>query len=242
LNLVMLGIFLFPGIICFTLAHISGVPEPITGSNLKGEEAPIAKTVITEVDEEAPAAQKGIQVDDIILGADDVEFKYIGDMVTYIERTKGTEVTLHLDRKGQKIDIPIVPRANPPENQGALGVSISYQGVENEIVHYALPIALVKGVKTTVDYIGLALYLPIALFRETLPKEATQPVDPAEFNRQLASAASGAITANQWFQIFWLLGALYTANLIPLALVTIISLLPIPGWDSWRILALIFGK
>ena len=99
----------------------------------------MAQTVINEVIPNTPAAEAGLQAGDIIVGADGVDFKHIGDLVSYIEKTKGTEVTLHIERKGEIIQASLVPRANPPENQGAMGVGISYEGIENTLTYQPLP-------------------------------------------------------------------------------------------------------
>jgi regulator of sigma E protease len=242
LSLITIGIFLTPAILFFTLANMAGVPEPITGINFSGQEAPIAKTVIIEIVEESPAAVAGLQVGDTIIGADEIEFRHMGDMIAYIEKTKGTEITLHIERNDQTIKTPIVPRTNPPENQGALGVSLNYEDVETKITPYPFHRAFTRGVMQTVQYVGLTFYLPIAIYRDTIPAEAARPTSGTELNQFMMSAANEAAFQNQWFSTFWLMGILGVSAVVPVVLLTLISFLPFPGWDSWRILALIFGR
>lgn len=63
-------------VVFFTFTSMSGVPEPVTGTSLSGEEAPLAQTVITQVVPDTPAEQAGLKEGDIILGADDVQFNH----------------------------------------------------------------------------------------------------------------------------------------------------------------------
>lgn len=239
LNLITLVIFLTPAIFFFTLANLAGVPEPVTGINVTGEEASVAKTVISEVVPGTPAAEAGLQIGDIIVGADDTEFKHVGDVVGYIEKTKGTEITLYVEREGQQVDVPIVPRLNPPENQGALGIGITYEDIESKITVYPLPAAFINGVTTTAQYIELTFYIPIAVSRDSIPVEAVQPAGSDEFERQMVSAVVEGVAYNRWFQTFWFMGVLSLSVTLLIEVTTVISLLPLPGWDSWRILSLI---
>ena len=83
-------------VVFFTFTSMSGVPEPVTGTNLAGEETPIASTLISEVVPDTPASEAGIEAGDVVVGADDLEFKYVGDLVFYVNENKGNEITLHL--------------------------------------------------------------------------------------------------------------------------------------------------
>ena len=111
----------------FTLSSMSGVPETAIG------------TFVTEVVVGTPAAEAGLQPGDLIVGADGQEFKYDGDLINYVEQTKGTEITLHLEREGEIINTSLVPRANPPENQGAMGVAIRYVPLAATIITNVMP-------------------------------------------------------------------------------------------------------
>jgi regulator of sigma E protease len=180
LNLITLGIFVTPAIIFFTLAFLSGAPEPIMGLNAQGKEAPIARTVIVEVLDRTPAAEAGLQASDVILGADNVSFRYADDMPAYIEKVVGTEVTLHVERGGQEIMIDIVPRAHPPENQGPLGVTLRYEGIEYNTVRYSLLPALGRAVTTTTRFVWIMVRLPYDVYRGYVPAEEARWVGAGE--------------------------------------------------------------
>ena len=221
MNLV-LAVFLF------MLTSMSGVPEPVLGVNAEGEEVPKAQTIVTEVVEGTPAEAAGLQGGDIILGADDVDFIYMGDLITYVNANKGNEIVLHLDRESELFDVPIVPRVNPPEGQGSMGIGITYDGETNKI-YYPPHTALVKGVEQTGEYVGLVFYMPIAILRDIIPAEAARPTGPVGIYQQTSSAVDAAITLDWWFPILWLTAILSTA-------LAVTNLLPLPALDGGRIL------
>lgn len=125
-------------VVFFTLTAMSGVPETAVG------------TFVTEVVPDSPAAEAGLQAGDLIVGADEVEFQYDGDLVSYVDQNKGTQITLHLNREGDIVDASLVPRANPPEGQGAMGVIIRYVPVARVKITEVLPDspATVAGLET----------------------------------------------------------------------------------------------
>ncbi len=108
---------LVAAVVFFTLTSMSGVPQTRVG------------TFVSEVVPDTPASQAGLQPGDLIIGADDTPFNYEGDLINYIEKKKGTEVTLHIERNGQRLEVPLVPRINPPKGQGAIGIAIQLAAV-----------------------------------------------------------------------------------------------------------------
>ncbi len=223
---------LVAAVIFFTLAAMSGTPEPITGTNLAGEEAAIAQTVINEVKPNTPAAVAGLQAGDIIIGADGVEFKYVGDLVSYVDKIKGSEITLKIARDGEIIFAALTPRLNPPEGQGAMGIGINYEGIENELVYQPWPEALLSGISQTLRYVGLTFYMPIAILQNIFPVEAARPTGPVGIYQQTGSAVDAAISLNWWFPVLWFTAILSTA-------LAVTNLLPLPALDGGRILFII---
>lgn len=219
-------------IVFFTLTAMAGVPEPVLGTNLEGKEAPVAQTIISEVAPNTPAATAGLQAEDVIVGADGVEFNHIGDLIYYVQEHKGAEITLQIDRDGDMFEASLVPRVNPPEGQGSMGVGIRYDGAEPEITYYPLHVAALRGVTQTAEYIGLVFYMPIAILRDIVPAEAARPTGPVGIYQQTGSAVDAAVTMNWWFPILWLTAILSTA-------LAVTNLLPLPALDGGRILFII---
>lgn len=223
---------LITAVVFFTLTSMSGVPEPVMGVNAQGEEAPLAKTVITEVVPNTPADQAGLQAGDVIVGANNITFNYVGDLIYYVDQHKGQEITLRIDRKGQQVSASLVPRANPPEGEGSMGVGITYEGIESKITYYPVSDALVRGATQTAQYVGLTFYLPVAIIRNIIPAEAARPTGPVGIYQQTDSAVNAAVELNWWFPILWLTAILSTA-------LAVTNLLPLPALDGGRILFVI---
>lgn len=220
---------LITAVFFFTLTSMSGVPEPILGTNATGEEAPVAQTVVTEVVPDTPAEAANLQAGDVILGADGVEFTHVGDLIHYVDQNKGTEITLTVERDSEILTTALVPRENPPEGQGSMGVGISYEGIESELTYYPLPTAFMRGVRQTGEYIGLTFYLPVAILRDIIPAEAARPTGPVGIYQQTGSAVDAAVELNWWFPILWLTAILSTA-------LAVTNLLPLPALDGGRIM------
>lgn len=219
-------------VVFFTFTSMAGVPEPITGTNLAGQDAPIANTVITDVVPNTPAEAAGLKAGDILLGADNVDFKHVDDLIYFVNNHKGQEITLHLKRDNQVIDTSLVPRVNPPEGQGSMGVGISYDNFENKKIYYPIHVAAVRGLQQTAEYVGLVFYMPIAIMRNLVPAEAARPTGPVGIYQQTGSAVDAAVSLDWWFPILWLTAILSTA-------LAVTNLLPLPALDGGRILFVI---
>ncbi|MDM8519805.1 M50 family metallopeptidase [Anaerolineales bacterium HSG6] len=215
----------------FSLTSMAGVPEPTTSPNYLGEEAPIAVTIITEVVPDTPASQAGLSADDVIIGADGLIFDHAGDLVEYVNAHKGEEITLTVERDGKTVDVSLVPRVNPPEGQGSIGIGLTYDSDVN-LVYYPPHEALVRGVQDTATYVGLTFYMPYAIMQNIFPAEAARPTGPVGIYQQTGSAVNAAVTLDWWYPVLW-----FTAVLSAALAVT--NLLPLPALDGGRILFII---
>lgn len=220
---------LVTAVVFFTLTSMSGVPEPVTGTNLLGEPSPIAQTVVTEVIPDTPAAAAGLQSGDIILGAGEIEFNHVGDLIYYVDQRKGQTISLQIEREGQIFTTDLTPRVNPPAGQGAMGVGITYEGTEVELTYYPVHRAFVRGLQQTGEYIALTFYLPVAIIQNIIPAEAARPTGPVGIYQQTGSAVDAAVQRDWWFPILWLTAILSTA-------LAITNLLPLPALDGGRIM------
>lgn len=212
----------------FMLTAMSGVPEPMTAVNAQGEEVLVAQTIVDAVVPNAPADLAGIEVGDIVLGADAVEFKYSDDLINYIDQVKGQETVLRLKRGEELLEVALVPRLNPPEGEGSMGIGIRYD-FENQIVYYPLSESLMRGFNQTAQYVGLTFYMPIAIIQNIFPAEAARPTGPIGIYQQTGSAVEAAVSQNWWFPVLWLTAVLSTA-------LAVTNLLPLPALDGGRIL------
>jgi regulator of sigma E protease len=219
---------LIAAIFFFTLTSMSGVPESPVGVNYKGEEAIVADTIVTAVVPDTPAAEAGLELNDVIIGADGFVFNHAGDLVDYVNEHKGQEIVLKVERDGEIVEIALVPRVNPPEGQGSIGIGLTYDS-DPELVYYPPQEAVVRGVRDTATYIGLTFYVPYAILRNIFPAEVARPTGPVGIYQQTGSAVNAAIKLDWWYPVFW-----FTAVLSAALAVT--NLLPLPALDGGRIL------
>lgn len=105
-----------------------GVEAPFTLTatpDLAGDPVTAPHPVIGDVAENSPAARAGLQAGDLV-----TEFN--GETVTTYQQLQALtrehveeRVTLTIWREGEELEASLIPRANPPEGQGAMGILIN---------------------------------------------------------------------------------------------------------------------
>jgi regulator of sigma E protease len=82
------------------------------------------------------AMQAGVQVDDQIVGIDDIKIKTSEDVIGYLGKHKSTPIVLHVLRSGQTVDLPMTPNAD-----GRVGMQLEspaiYEKVEGNPIEIA---------------------------------------------------------------------------------------------------------
>ncbi len=155
---------LITAVIVFTIMFFTGQPEPV------------GPTYITDVAPNSPAAQAGIQSNDIVLKADDTTIESSEDLVRYTRAHRGEQVTLTLLRDGGTVQASLVPRKNPPPGEGSMGIGIftRYTRLKTEDVTPNSPAAkagLQSGdILLTANDLILALPEQLNTYLDTHPK------------------------------------------------------------------------
>lgn len=85
-------------------------------------EPDFSKVIVVEVAEQSPAAEAQLRPGDMILAVNGQEIASMENLRDLIYQNLGEEVELAFLRNGQEIATGMVPRANPPEGQGAIGI------------------------------------------------------------------------------------------------------------------------
>ena len=179
---------------------------------------------VDQVAPNSPAQLVGIQVGDIVRSIDGREIRRSGDLVSYVtsqaRRNPDQEVTLEIERGGRTVEIKAVPRAEPPEGEGPLGIRLEE----------------VQGAK--------ALTLPDA-FREALTLSGQVITQIAELPGQLLAprTSTGAPTVGGPIEIFRVTGQVAQYG-IPTFLklvgvlsvnLAVLNIVPFPGLDGGRL-------
>lgn len=87
------------------------------------------KVFVVEVASGSPAEIAGLKAKDeivgVTLGKEAVGFEGVSGFIKQLEPLKGKEISISLkNEKGEGREVKIVPRLNPPQGQGALGVAL----------------------------------------------------------------------------------------------------------------------
>ncbi|MGB2761957.1 MAG: M50 family metallopeptidase [Minisyncoccales bacterium] len=82
--------------------------------------------IVGNIAKNSPAEEQGIEAGDIIIKANGVQFENSEEFIKFVEGNKGKELGLYLENFYTKEtkNITIVPRIDPPEKEGALGVAL----------------------------------------------------------------------------------------------------------------------
>jgi len=220
---VLLAIFLL------SLGNIIGTPTAIEDSqNVEG-----AKVQITVVAFQSPAEQAGIKAGDIFIKmsggsgqlSDIIKVSQVQD---FTEKNKGQEISVFLERGKNQIELKLTPRANPPQEEGAMGVGLARVAVISLPWHRAI----YEGAVSVFALAWLILTAVGNLFWHLVTTgkttgEITGPVGIFQITGQAAQ-----------------MGFIYLLNLTALLSINlaIINALPFPALDGGRLLFLLIEK
>lgn len=205
--------------VLLTVQSAVGAPTIVTETN----SAALADkyTYIVEITKDSPAEQAGIEAFDRIVQVQNVQNPTVEDVQKITREEAGQPLTLELERQGLHLTKTLTPRLNPPEGQGALGVSLAATGLE-KLPLWQAPIA---GIKKTgqmlISIVDQFWQLLVRLFHQQgVGQNLTGPIGIAVYSSEVTKLGLG------YFLEF---AALISLNL------AIINILPIPALDGGRI-------
>lgn len=115
---------------------------------------------VDQVAQLSPAEKAGVQVGDIVRSIDGRKITRSADLVAYVRQQARSEkeVALEIERNGRPVPpIRAVPRAEPPEGEGPLGIRL--EDVQGPVA-VALPEAFGQAVSLSGDVVGQIAALP----------------------------------------------------------------------------------
>lgn len=118
----LLGVVLFSIVYSFT-----GIPQFV----------PSGKVTIVDVQKNAPAGSAGLASDDVVVSIDGEKVSTIDEFKIRVDAKKGKETEILVEKKsGERKTVVVTPRADPPANEGPLGVAI----VDKDVTFYFAPL------------------------------------------------------------------------------------------------------
>lgn len=213
---------LITGVVIFSLVFARiGVPDP-------------SLVAIAEVVPGTPAAEAGIQVDDIVVSVNGEPVDSSTELAQLIRANAGKETILVLQRGEQTLQVSAVPRADPPPNQGALGIVMGnpYRQTSNvfELLSFSGQLAYTQ--------IRSLITLPFQMLRGEVSPEEGRVVGPKgiyDIYQSARTQDAEEVQQEQQPRAVLGLNTLYLLGAISIAL-GFTNLLPLPALDGGRIL------
>jgi regulator of sigma E protease len=204
------------------------IPSEYVAKMLKGNGRIDARTpfnpyIISGFGKESPGKTAGLQVSDELIGLDGLKFTWYDEFQKYLADNRSKAIIVNLLRKGEEVDIPVVPTA-----AGFLGIlsSRSYDTMfDLKTVRYgffeSIPAGIAKGFKTIGDYLK---QFKLIFSRHTKAYESLG-----------GFITIGSIFPGEWdWQAFWNLTALLSIIL------AVMNILPIPALDGGHVMFLLY--
>lgn len=149
------------GILLFSILY-SNIGAPVFG-----------KVLIAKVEPNTPAAQAGLQDGDLITAINDRSILNSSELVSVVNQNLGKEISITFERNGQINRVTAIPRENPPEGQGALGIMMGNPSRDVDLIG-AIPVAG----QVTYEYAKMLFTLPVRLIQGEVSSEEGRFVGP----------------------------------------------------------------
>ena len=196
-----------------------------------GTTAPTGDVRVFDVRAGSPAQAAGLMVGDVIVDVDGTPIHTARSMVNITSKAaqKQQEITIHAQRGGQDVPpIKALPRADPPEGEGPLGVQLEEAQAP---VSVPVPQAFQQAAGLTGDVVGQIVALPAQLLAQRAAPSGGAPVvgGPIEIFRVTGQVAQFGIPT------FLKLVGVLSVNL------GVINIIPFPGLDGGRLFFVLIG-
>lgn len=197
---------------------------------------------VSGVSEGSPAARAGIVPGDTIIAFNGQSFTNFSDLPAWTQENAGSNVSLTVLRDSETMEVTLVPRANPPEGEGAMGITIqpglfdASQGavfVDSGLQQAIVPLSLAESISYSFERIGFYVTTLLRLPGELITGAVSS--EEARFLSPLAISQVGAVFLQQSIEQNQPVVILNFVAIISIAL-GITNLLPLPALDGGRII------
>ncbi len=177
----------------------------------------------------SPAEQAGLQPGDSVLAVDGLPVDQPDTLTGYTHAHLGQTMKLTVrDAGGAVRTVDVLARAQPPDGQGPMGVTINAQALSYRVVYHPLPEAVSRGLRATGDALDGMISLPRMLLSGEISADQARPVGPVGIGQITGYALEASVAQGVLFPI------LNMAGVISIAL-AVTNLLPLPALDGGRL-------
>ncbi|TSC56521.1 MAG: hypothetical protein Greene071421_175 [Parcubacteria group bacterium Greene0714_21] len=139
----VVAFWLFSIVTFMILAASSGIPMAVEDETT--QRISNSHVQVVGIAPDSPAKEAGLKLGDRIVEVVSREVDKVSEVQEATEKLKGKEATFTIQRGKETLQVNLVPRADPPEGEGPMGVALSRQA----FVHYSWYEAPVQGVVIT---------------------------------------------------------------------------------------------
>ena len=204
--------------------------------------------IIVDVSKESPAFNSGLKAGDKVVGINDDKIYNMNDLQRVLTSNLGKSIEITVDRgvpnpfaksweqnfeyNQNILNFIATPRWNPPEGEGALGISISVEKSEIIQVENGIIKSINNSYESVAQLISLSINSIKAIFNKSTNPQFSGPVavGPVGISQITGSVASSDLTLNSKIKVYAELISILSLSL------GVINLLPIPALDGGRIL------
>ncbi len=181
----------------------------------------VGQVMVEKVAPGSPAMLAGIQPGDALLSLDGKTIRNAADLYRYVQLNLGKKVTILVKHSDSSTEtVRLIPRWQPPEGQGAMGVAIRTLNPTIVRERYpfwqAIPAGIIECVQTFILFKNEIISMVIG----SAPVAVTGPVGIAQITGEVAKAGIGPLLE---------FAAFLSMNL------AVINLFPLPALDGGRI-------
>jgi regulator of sigma E protease len=181
----------------------------------------------------APAEQAGLRVGDVISKINDTQITSIEQMRAFVQTRVGESITLSILRDGENMTFTLIPRKDPPQGEGPMGVILSNPITPINSIFEAIPYAS----QHLFNQIQQLILLPGKLIRGELTAAEARPVSIIGMGSIYAEIVTpDSSTPMELGTLFLNIFSFWAVISMALGMT---NLLPIPALDGGRILFLL---
>lgn len=185
----------------------------------------VGDVVIQEIAPGSPAAENGVEVGDIVLTVNGQSIRNIGDLIYDTHLSLGQETTLELETTtGDTRVVTMVPRLDPPEGEGAMGIALTMENTYEISESYPFWEAVPKSFSTLGETFELLRNEVRSWFAKGTAPQVGGPVAIFQLTGEASEAGPSYLLQ---------FAAFLSLNL------AIINLFPLPALDGGRIVFVI---
>lgn len=202
-------------VLAFTAAFRFAAPDP-------------DRVMITGVEPRSPAAEAGVQVNDIVVAVEGQTVDGFEALQQLVNQRLGEPMQISVQREGEIIPLELVPRESPPEGQGPIGVTLG-----NPTRQVGWFEALGLGLRSTGFQFNEMVHLPSKLLSGELAPDEARISGLKGMYDMMVWAGQIDRSAQRPFLTLNLIGVI-SAGL------ALANLLPIPALDGGRLMFVAF--